>query len=653
MNAVAAPNPATDATARQIRAEQVRLLHEQAPLGAAASLLIASLLVLVLWGTLPRAVLVAWVLALAATILVRLALTAAFQPHLDREADIERWVARYTWDCAASGACWGGCVFLLALSPSLVYDAFIALMLGGVLMGGVFTMSSVLRVYVAYALPIGLPPMLWLLLRDDPMRIAMGAAGVFYLLLALATADRFHRTLARSLRLAAENLNLAQSFAKAKEKAEETNQLLADQQAALRDSVEAMRELHQVVSTPRRHASDRIQILLAMGCQRFGMAIGLLCHVDGERQEVVQSITPDGEIASGDVFNLADAYCRDTLRAGTFLGFEHASTGPWRQHPCYRKFGLEAYLGVPVRVRDQVYGTLSFSNFQPRSTPFTAVDRELIQLMAQWVGGMLEQESMAEAAQRQQTLLAHASRLNTLGEMASGLVHEINQPITAINLYAEAGLTRVHNGALGPDAAREILEKITAQSARANTIIQRIRHFARQGKPHFAAVRIGDLFEDITDFLNLEAHRRQIILRYDIAPELPLVRADALQVQQVVLNLVRNAMDAMSADAGLETGALAISARAEPTGVEIAVQDSGPGLTPDKMEQWLHPFFTTKPDGLGLGLSISQSIVEAHGGRLWVTTNVGRGVTFHFILPVATPATAPEPATEAPSLDAA
>ena len=652
MNAIAIPNPTTDATARQIRAEQVRLLYEQAPLGAAASLLIAPLLALVLWGILPRAVLAIWFLALAATILVRLALTAAFQRRPDPDADPERWAARYTWACAASGACWGGCVILLVLSPSLVYDAFISLMLGGVLMGGVFTMSPILRAYVAYALPLSLPPMLWLLLRDDPMHVAMGAAGVFYLLLALATAQRFHQTLARSLRLAAENLSLAQSFARAREETEETNRQLAGQQAALRDSVAAMRELYQVISTPRRHASDRIQALLEMGCQRFGMAIGLLCHMDGERQEVVQSLTPGGEIAPGDVFNLADAYCRDTLRVGTFLGFEHASTGPWRQHPCYQKFGLEAYLGVPVQVSDQVYGTLSFSNFTPRRTPFTAVDRELIQLMAQWVGGVLEQERMAEAAQRQQTLLAHASRLNTLGEMASGLAHEINQPITAINLYAEAGLTRARNDALGPAEARETLEKITAQTSRAYAIIQRIRHFARQSKPHYTLIRINDIFEDITDFLNLEARRRQIALRCDIAPESPPVRADALQVQQVILNLARNAMDAMNTGVEPETCTLKISAHAQSAGVEIAVQDSGPGLAPDVQDQLLHPFFTTKPDGLGLGLSISHSIVEAHGGRLWATPNAGRGVTFHFTLPAA-PAAAPERAAEALSLDTA
>jgi signal transduction histidine kinase len=237
--------------------------------------------------------------------------------------------------------------------------------------------------------------------------------------------------------------------------------------------------------------------------------------------------------------------------------------------------------------------------------------------------------------------------------MASGLVHEINQPITAINLYAEAGLTRVRNNALGPAEARETLEKITAQTARTHAIIQRIRHFARQGKPHYTMVRINDLFEDITDFLKLEARRHQVDLRYDIARELPPARADALQVQQVILNLVRNAMDAMNDDAELETRTLTISARVEARGVEIAVQDSGPGLPPDARDQLLRPFFTTKPDGLGLGLSISQSIVEAHGGRLWATPNAGRGVTFHFTLPIAAPVTIPEPAAEALPLDTA
>lgn len=640
MNADAASGPATDGAARQIRAQQVRLLYEQAPLGAIASLLVAPILVLATWNAIPRTVLLTWLALLEMAVLVRLALVVAFRRRRDPDAAVERWAIGYTCACAASGICWGGCAVLLALSPSLAYDTFIALVLGGALLGGVLTMTPVLATYFAYALPLALPPLLWLLARDDPLRGTMGATGILYLLLTLGAAHRQHHTLTQSLRLGLENLSVARSFAREKEKAEEINRQLADRQAALRDSVEAMRELYRVISTPRRHASDQIQAMLAMGCQRFRMAIGILCHVDGQCYEVAHAIAPGGEVARGDVFALGDTYCRDTLRARAPLHFEHASAGPWRQHPCYRKYGLEAYLGVPVRVGEQVYGTLNFSDFKPRPAPFTTVDRELIQLMAQWVGGALEQEHMAEAAQRQQTLLAHASRLNTLGEMASGLVHEINQPVTAITLYTEAGLARLRNHAIQPAEAREILEKIAAQSARASAIIQRIRRFARQGKAHHTVVRVRDLLDEIADFLTLEAHRHAVRITYDAAPDLPPVLADPLQIQQVILNLVHNAVDAMGGGGG--SRAITLYARPDRETVEIAVQDTGSGLEPEVMNQLLTPFFTTKPDGLGLGLPISQAIVEAHGGRLWATPNQGPGVTFHFNLPIATRATAPE-----------
>jgi signal transduction histidine kinase len=645
------PAPIADPLDQRIRAEQIRLLYAQAPLGVVASLLIAPMLALALWDIVPRAVLLIWLALLETAILIRLMLTLAFQRRArDATETLDAWATRYAWACAASGVGWGGCVVLLALAPSLVYETFIALILGGVLMGGVLSMTPVLSVYLAYALPLALPPLLWLLLQNDPLRVVMGASGILYLFLALGTAHRYHQTLTQSLRLALDNLGLAQSFAKAKEQAEESNRRLAEQQAALRGGVQAMRELYEVISTPHRHPGEQIQAMLAMGCQHFGLAIGILSRIEDERYEIVQAITPDGSLTPGDCFALGDTYCRETLRAEEPLAFERVSAGPGRQHPCYRQFGLEAYLGSPVRVGEQCYGTLNFSDVHPRPTPFTTVDRELIQLMAQWVGGALEQEQMAAAAQRQQTLLAHASRLSTLGEMASGLAHEINQPITAITLYSEVGLARIRQATTEPTDLRDTLEKIAAQSARAQTIIQHVRHFARRSKPQYTAVRIDELFDDIADFLNLEARRHHVQLRQNLAPNLPPALADALQVQQVILNLVRNAMDAIADSEGMR--AIIVSARQEQAFIELAVRDTGPGVAPDLLGQLPHPFFTTKDDGLGLGLSISQSIVEAHGGQLWATPNPdGPGVTFHFTLPVATRASLCEPPIATLSLE--
>ena len=630
-----------DDVARRIRAEQVRLLYDQVPLAAWTSLLVASLLGLVLWPAVPHPVLAAWLFLLAATGAIRLGLTMAYRRRPDSADDAQRWADRLTWACAASGICWGGSVFALALSPSLVHQSFIALVLGGVLMGGILTMTPVMATCVAYSLPLILPPALWLLLQDDMPRAAMGAAGVLYLLLALGTAHRHHRTLVRSLRLAMENFELAQSFAATKEQTETANRQLAVQRAALQDSVNAMREFYRVISMPRRRARDSIRALLAMGCQRFGTATGILARVEEQRYEIVEIVADEGGIAVGDVFALGDTYCRDTLRARQPLGFAHASASARRQHPCYFKFKLEAYLGAPVRVGDRVFGTLNFSDTRPRPAPFSAVDHELVQLMAQWAGAVVEQDQNAAAAQRHHTLLAHASRLNLLGEMASGLAHEINQPITAIALYAETCLAKLRDGQPDPAELRALLEKIAAQSARTNTIIQHVRQFARQSKPQYRTVRVQALLDDIADFVHLEIRRHDVRLHQIIAPDLPPVLADPLQFQQVVLNLIHNAVDAMSGCEG--SRAITVFARADQEFVEIGVRDTGPGVTPDVFNQLLHPFFTTKPDGLGLGLSISQSIVEAHGGRLWATPNQGGpGVTFHFTLPVASRASAPE-----------
>lgn len=628
-------DPAADPVARRIHDEQVRLLYAQAPLSAAASLLVAPLLTLISWQVLPHPVLITWLALLEVIAFARLALTAAFRRRASSGSatTIERWANRYIWLCAASGVCWGGCAVLLALSPSLVYDTFIALMLGGVMMGSVFTLAPLLRAYVVYAVPLALPPVLWLLLHGDPLRGVMGVTGALYLLLALGTAYHYHDALIRSLRLAQEKSELACLCAVAKEQAERSHQQIATQQAALLDSVDAMRELYATISTPRHHADEQIQALLAMGRQRFGLDIGILSHIEGERYEVAQVLASGSEIVQGDIFALGDTYCRDTVRAGGPIGFEQVSSDRQQQHPCYQKFRLEAYLGVPVRVGGQVYGTLNFSAARPRLTPFTAVDRELIQLMAQWISGTLEQERMTATAQRQQALLAHTSRLDTLGEMASTLVHEINQPITAIALYAETGLSRLQNDVLSSDETQEILQKIATQSLRAQTIIQHIRHFARQSKSQRAIVGADQLLSDIADFLNLEARRHHIHIRYRVAPNLPLVLADSLQIQQVILNLVRNAVDAIGDSDGARI--IIISIQWTQDTVEITVEDTGPGLAPGILGQLLRPFFTTKPEGLGLGLTISQSIIEAHGGRLWATANPGPGVAFHFTLPIA------------------
>ncbi len=620
---------------QKIYAEQVQLLYAQAPLGTVTSLLIAPLLVWVMWPLIPHVILLIWLVLLESTILARLVLIASFRYRSHLDTDISPWAGRYTWACAATGVVWGGSVVLLIFSPSVVYDTFIALILGGVLMGGVLTMTPVLATYTAYAIPLTLPPMIWFLMQHDSLRITMGATGILYLLLALGTAYRYHKMLVCSLRLAQENLDLACSFSDSKEQVEESNRRLAEKQTALEDSVAAMRELYRVISISYRRPSEQIQAMLKMGCQRFGLGIGILSRVVESRYEVIQVRSPDHQIARGDVFDLKETYCFETLSSQAAQGFECAAVCGWCRHPGYHKLKLKAYLGVPVRVNGEVYGTLSFSDFRPRSTTFSTVDFELLQLMAEWVSGALEQECMALAVQQQQSLLAHASRLSILGEMASGLVHEINQPITAINLYSEACLEQLRGSLNEVGAISELIEKIAAQSTRAGNIIQHIRHFSRYGKAQYIVSRVDELLAEIIDLLELETSRHDIYLHYECAANLPMVRVDRLQVQQVICNLLRNAMDAMKGRKDARDIFISAQLASDDAVIEIAVRDHGSGLKAVNLDQILRPFFTTKSEGLGLGLPISQSIIEAHGGRLWATANEGDcGATFHFTLPV-------------------
>ena len=621
---------------QRVRDQQISLLYAQAPFSAASGLILAPALTLLVLHLFPTGPLLTWFCILETVYLARLVLSVAFQQRARTDA-LETWLPAYVAISGATGAAWGGGVLLLAQSSGPTQDLLLLLILSAILLGAIFTLSASLTAYVCYALPLSLPSILWLMLQADPTRVAMGAAGVVYLLLALTTAWRLHQVLLNSLCLAAENLTLAQAFAHAKEQAETSNRKLVQQRLALRRCVQAMRELHQVISMPHRHASERIEALLALGCTRLDLPIGLLGQVSADNHLVTHRLIPESVVGVAEaIIDAAAQYNHEVVQRQAALGFTDIANRPTLA-TILPQTALAAYLGAPVRRGSQICGVLSFMSPQPRRAPFTAVDCSLMELMAQWVGGVLEQDQMAATAQRQQMLLSHASRLHSLGEMAAGLVHEINQPLTAMALYAEAGLDQSRCQALDPDQAREVLEKILGQSARATALVQRIRHFARQSRPDYVTVQINTILADLADFLRLETRRHRVELHCVIAPALPPVRADVLQVQQVVLNLVHNALEAMSGATGASKSLILISAQVVDAEVRVAVRDHGSGLAAGALEAFPRSFFTTKPSGLGLGLAISQSIIEAHGGRLWATANPDSpGTTFWFTLPIVT-----------------
>jgi PAS domain S-box-containing protein len=230
--------------------------------------------------------------------------------------------------------------------------------------------------------------------------------------------------------------------------------------------------------------------------------------------------------------------------------------------------------------------------------------------------------------------LAHASRLILVGELMASIAHEINQPLTSILTNTDAGLRWLGAAAPGETWAelRDVLSDIHDQGRRAVDVIARLRLLVGKRPVELRALDVNDVANDMLRLVAADARRRRVVLRAELAPSLPTVPADRVCLQQVVLNLILNAMDAMD-HMTAEERQLTVQTHHHGDAIEIAVRDRGHGIEADRLPKLFDAFFTTKKEGLGLGLSIARSIVEAHGGRIWAEDHGGRGATFGLTLP--------------------
>ena len=236
---------------------------------------------------------------------------------------------------------------------------------------------------------------------------------------------------------------------------------------------------------------------------------------------------------------------------------------------------------------------------------------------------------------RTQADLAHAARVMAMGQLSASIAHEVNQPLTAIVANAGSCLRRLAAGPIETKELCEVLEDVVDDARRAHDVIQRIRGFVRKSPVQLVPLDFNPVVEDVLALVQPELRRHHISVRTDLTVDLPPVRGDRVQLQQVVLNLIMNAVEALQ---GIDAGsrALIVHSRRDATGsVVLGVRDSGPGLRPGDTEVIFDPFYTTKPSGMGMGLSVGRSIIEAHGGRLWAVTSGSRGATFQLSLPAA------------------
>lgn len=231
--------------------------------------------------------------------------------------------------------------------------------------------------------------------------------------------------------------------------------------------------------------------------------------------------------------------------------------------------------------------------------------------------------------------LAHASRVLSLGELTASLAHEVNQPLAAIVTHADAARRWLERTPPEYDRARTALDNIVRDGNRASAILQRVRAFSSKTEPSRRPVNINDVIREVISFTAHQISREQVALKIELAENLPAVNADHIELQQVVLNLVTNSIEALRPVADRPKSLSITSARRNRARIEVSVQDNGNGIDAQHLVRMFEPFFTTKSSGMGLGLAISRRIIEAHQGSLQARTNAEWGLTLAFTLPVS------------------
>jgi signal transduction histidine kinase len=314
--------------------------------------------------------------------------------------------------------------------------------------------------------------------------------------------------------------------------------------------------------------------------------------------------------------------------------------------------GLHAASAFPILLAGEVLGVIEFFSREMRPP-----DPDLLNMMSaidSQVGQFIERKRAEEALQQAQAELSHLTRVTTLGELTASIAHEINQPLAAVLTNANAGLRWLAGDSPNLNETREAIGRIMRDGKRATEIIGRIRALARKAVPQPGWLDLNQAIWEITAMLRGELHRNRVSLQTQLATNLPALWGDRIQVQQVLLNLLMNGIEALrgmdqgprelmvsteksaeasagSAEGTPETLAFPVTARPH---VLVTVRDTGPGLEPQGLERLFEAFYTTKPQGLGMGLAISRSIVHAHGGRLWASANAPQGAVFAFALPI-------------------
>ena len=401
---------------------------------------------------------------------------------------------------------------------------------------------------------------------------------------------------------------------------------------AVSGEIEFHRVIEILMETALAHAgAERGLLILGRGAEMWIEAEAITAEASVVVRRLKKPITPS--VLPESVFHLV-MRTKDSVLLDDARGQEPFSTDDY-----VRRNNSRSLLCLPL-MRQGVLGGLLYLENTLTSHAFTPERTALLEVLASQAAISLENTRLYGDLQEReakvrglQTELAHASRVETMGQLSASIAHEIKQPVAAMVTNAQAALRWL---AEPPDTqeVRQALGRIVREGNRAANVVGRIRALFKKAPPRRDDLEINDAIQEVIALTHGEVVKNRVSLRSQLVEGLPLVQGDRVQLQQVVLNLIINAVEAMSG-IGEDLRELVITSSTAGSGhVLVTVQDSGPGFGSTDLEQVFEAFYSTKPGGLGIGLSICRSIIEAHGGRLWASENVPRGASFHFTLPV-------------------
>jgi two-component system sensor kinase FixL len=389
-----------------------------------------------------------------------------------------------------------------------------------------------------------------------------------------------------------------------------------------RDVLRASRLVHELQASDAGLRESQKRMNLALEAGNLGIWIWDLVRNDiwaGDSWRTLFGFEPSEHVDLDRVLQRLHPDDRQTLRQHQAMALAGSNGGTYQtEYRLMRPDGATRWISSQGRVEFDAAG-------QP----------VLIRGAARDVTARKQAEQQTELLQQE---IAHAGRVSMLGQLASGLAHEINQPLASILRNAEAAELFLQHPSPDLDEIRAILSDIRSDDERAGHVIDRMRGLLKRQTLDAGRLDVGALVGDVAALVRIDAATRQVKVDVDVPVDLPHVRGDRVQIQQVLLNLILNGMDALHGTR-LEDRRVSVTARADVAKgapiIEIAVGDAGHGIPPDKLTRIFDPFFTTKPNGMGIGLAVSRTIVEAHSGQLWAENRNGGGAAFRFTLPIA------------------